>query len=105
MARPLKITTDRLKKLTPGEIAYAGMEGPSFIMYGEEVKAVLISHDKWKQLNHNLPEVNPEKAVPFYVGEQAYVTIPCEKHIGSVLVPERSTGLEIITQKRSKVDG
>ena len=84
------------------------IDGPKFITSdsyeGARTCAVLISHDKWRTLNHALPEVDPNKARPFYVGDAAYVVIPCEPHIGSVLRPKQSTGLEIITRKRSKSD-
>ena len=79
------------------------ISGPRFITSdsepGARIYAVLISHDKWRTLNHALPEVDPEKARPFYVGNSAYVVIPCEPHIGSVLRPKPSTGLEIIYSK------
>jgi hypothetical protein len=100
------ITLAGLAKICAADLA--SIEGPKFITSssrgGTKTLAVLISHDKWKTLNHNLPQVDSDKALPFYVGNNAYVVIPCEPHIGSVLRPKRSTGLEIITRQRSKRD-
>lgn len=100
----LHIPLADLGKLSASDLL--AIDGPKFITSdserGARTYAVLISHDKWRTLNHNLPEVDPEKAMPFYVGGNAYVVIPCDEPVGSVFRPKPSTGLDIITRKRSK---
>ena len=68
---------------------------------------MLISHEKWKMLNHNLPEMDPHKALEFSIGEQRYLTIPVERvpGLGNVVQATRETGLTIITRKRSSPNG
>jgi hypothetical protein len=83
------------------------IDGPKFItsdsMEGAKTFAVLISHDKWRTMNHTIPAVSPHRAGVFWVGEQAYLTIPVEQRGGTaVWHPVSETGLEIITRKRSK---
>jgi hypothetical protein len=98
-----RLPYERWGKVSPGEVAGIVLDGgPVFMTYGKDTVAVLISHAKWKHMNHRLPTVDPDKALHFYVDGQAYVVIPCEARIGSVLRPKPSTGLEIITRKRSK---
>jgi len=105
VSKALCLPYERWGKVSPGEVAAIVRDGaPVFMTYGESTVAVMISHAKWKCMNHRLPTVDPDKALPFYVDGQAYVVIPCEAHIGSVLRPKRSTGLEIITRKRSKAN-
>ena len=82
------------------------IDGPKFITSdserGARTHAVLISYNKWKTLNHSLPEVDPHKAKEFFVSGQAYLTIPVERDAYKCWRPVRETGLEIITRKRSK---
>ena len=63
------------------------IDGPKFITSdserGARTYAVLISHDKWKQLNHRLPNITPDRAGIFFIGDQAYMVLPVE---GSVLI-------------------
>jgi len=100
------VTLDGLGNLSASDLL--SLDGPKFVTSsskgGAKTLAVLISPDKWKTLNHNLPDVDSEKTLHFYVGENAYVTIPCDPPIGGVFRPKRSTGLEIITRRRSAVD-
>ena len=105
MSKALRLPYERWGKVSPGEVAAIVCDGaPVFMTCGEGTVAVMISHAKWKCMNHRLPTVDPDKALPFYVDGQAYVVIPCEAHIGSVLRPKHSTGLEIVTRKWSKPD-
>lgn len=81
------------------------IDGPKFITSdskrGVRTYAVLISHDKWKTMNRRLPDVNPHKAEVFFVGEQAYLTIPVERDAYKCWRPLPETGLTIITEKSS----
>jgi hypothetical protein len=84
------------------------IDGPKFITKdskrGFKTLAVLISHDKWKELNHGLFDLNPHKASLSIVDDQAYLTIPVK---GVSLFPalwqaKPETGLTIITNRKSR---
>ncbi len=72
----LHITVDELSQLDVDDLReiLAGIDGPKFITAdskrGTKTLAVLISHEKWKTLNHNvpdLPDVNISTAEGFAV--------------------------------------
>ena len=103
----LHISLAGLRKLRPTELL--AIDGPRFIMRevvpGNETLAVLISHDKWRTLNHNMPEVDPHKAKVFYVGDNLYMTIPISAiMVGSAVCEPQArpeTGFKITrTRKR-----
>jgi hypothetical protein len=104
----LHITVDELSQLDVDDLReiLAGIDGPKFITSdsepGARTFAVLISHDKWKTLNHNVPEVDPHRAKEFFVSGQAYLVIPVERNEHQCWSPLQETGLKIITRKRSK---
>lgn len=100
----LHISVAELRKLRPAELL--AIEGPKFIMRevvrGHETLAVLISHDKWRTLNHNVPEVDPHNAKVFHVGEQAYLTIPVYRDAYKCWRPLVETGLDIVARPLSR---
>ena len=65
----LHITVDDLSQLHADDlrVLLAGIDGPKFITSdskrGTKTLAVLISHNKWKRLNHELPVKPRKKAV------------------------------------------
>ena len=111
MARKAKLVPDlhvefeKLGKLTPADLL--AIDGPKFITQdceqGTATLAVLISHDKWRTLNHGLPDVRPDRVGVFFIGKQAYLQIPVEQRKESAVwhaVPE--VGLDIITRRKSR---
>ena len=67
-----------LATLTPADLR--AIDGPKFITRtgtaGVGTLAVLISHDKWRALNHGTPYVNPDQITEYFVGDQAYIIVP-----------------------------
>ena len=55
------------------------IDGPKFITKGHKTLAVLISHEKWKIMNHRLPNITPDRAGIFFIGDQAYMVLPVEQ--------------------------
>ena len=110
LGKPLSeihLTLAGLAHITSADLL--SIDGPKFITssskYGARTLAVLISHDKWKTLNHNVPSVNPHKAEAFYVGEQAYMVIPAVDLGGGVYQAKPETGLKIITDTKLRKRG
>ncbi len=104
----LHIPFEKLGDLSAGDLL--AIEGPKFITYkshrvGQRTLAVLISHDKWRTLSHNVPEVDPHKAKVFYVGDNLYMTIPIDAiMVGSAVCEPQArpeTGFKI-TRSRKK---
>jgi hypothetical protein len=85
----------KLGELSPAELL--AVEGPKFVTKDHKTLAVLISHDKWKKLNHGLPNVNPHKVMKFLVGEQNYLVIPVERYGSTLFQAKPETGLMIFT--------
>ena len=82
------------------------IDGPKFITKGHKTLAVLISHEKWKIMNHRLPNITPDRAGIFFIGDQAYMVLPVEQRNGhAVWHPTPETGMEIITRPRKKAKG
>ena len=106
---------ERVKKLVPdlhipyeklGELSCADLlaiDGPKFIVRHRKTLGVLISHDKWRTMNHRLPNITPDRAGIFFIGDQAYMVLPVEQRDGhAVWHPTLETGLEIITRRKSR---
>ena len=94
---------ERWGKVSPGEVAGIVHDGgPVFMTYGEDTVAVLISRNKWRTLNHNVPSVDPHNAQVNFVGGQAYMVIPVVDLGSGIWQATPETGLKIITCKRSK---
>jgi len=104
----LHISVAKLRKMSPADLL--SIDGPKFIMRevvrGNETLAVLISHEKWKTMNHRLPNITPDRAGIFFIGDQAYMVLPVEQRDGhAVWHPTPETGLEIITKPGKKAKG
>ena len=105
----LHIPFEKLREISSAELL--AIDGPKFITrdskQGRRTLAVLISHDKWRTLNHNLPEVDPHKAKVFYVGDSLYMTIPIDAIMvgSSVCEPQArsETGFEITRVRKRGV--
>lgn len=108
----LHISVAELRKLRPADLL--AIDGPKFIMRevvrGNETLAVLISHNKWRMLNHNVPDVNPNEIKEFFVGDQMYLMMPVEC-VGSCSYRIKSskklevrswTGLEVIEHRKPR---
>lgn len=97
----LHILFAELGELSPAKLR--AIDGPKFITKGHKTLAVLISHDKWRTMNHRLPNIAPDRAGIFFIGDQAYMVLPVEqrdRHASWHPMPE--TGLEIITKRKTK---
>lgn len=82
------------------------IDGPKFIVNrsgvgGGATLAVVISHDKWLMLNHHIPTVKRYEVTEFFVGGQAYLTIPVERANpnSTIWQAKPETGLKIITER------
>jgi predicted transcriptional regulator len=83
------------------------IDGPKFITnrkgaVGGATLAVVISHDKWIMLNHHIPDVKRAAVTEFFVGGQAYLTIPVERDVFKFWRPVAETGLDIVTLKKPR---
>jgi len=101
----LHVPFEKLSSISVADLL--AIEGPKFITHtshraGQQTLAVLISHEKWKTMNHQLPEVDPVKAELFFVDEQAYMVIPAINLGGTVYQAKPETGLKIITERKSR---
>lgn len=106
----LHIPFEKLGELSPKQLL--AIDGPKFITHkcitpenhvGQQTLAVLISHDKWKTMNHRLPNITPNRAGIFFIGDQAYMVLPVEQRDGhAVWHPTPETGLGIITKPGKK---
>ena len=98
----LHIPFEKLGELSSRKLL--AIDGPKFITKGHKTLAVLISHEKWKIMNHRLPNITPDRAGIFFIGDHAYMVLPVEQRNGhAVWHPTPETGMEIITRPRKRV--
>jgi hypothetical protein len=93
-----------LATLTPADLR--AIDGPKFITRsvraGIDALAVLISHDKWRALNHGAPYVNPDQITEYFVGDQAYIIVPVGRGRvePTVWQTPKESMIQIVTRRR-----
>lgn len=95
----LHVTLAGLRKMTSAD--FQAIDGPKFVTsssrHGARTLAVLVSHDKWKILNHNIFDADPHALRLNFIDGQRYVTLPIGPDSNNCWQALPETGLQIVT--------